>query len=203
MTEWIDVLTEQVAATSIWETIAVLLALGYVWLAARQNIWCWLCALVSTGIYSYLFWEVSLPFHTLLNVYYLVMALYGWSQWRKVQHEPDSIQRKSWQWHVGCIVAMILIGQGVIWLVGDQLEQRFVVLDAYISLFSVFTTILVAHKVLENWLYWMVINSFAAYLYFATGLLLTSLLFGLYVVFSVYGFIKWKANKGSLNAELI
>lgn len=39
----------QLAATSFLEGVAVALAVAYVWLAARQNIWCWPCALVSTG----------------------------------------------------------------------------------------------------------------------------------------------------------
>jgi nicotinamide mononucleotide transporter len=75
MIELAQQLSEQLAALSWLELIAVVLALAYVWLAARQNIWCWPCAFVSTGIYIWLFWQVSLPFHTLLNVYYLMMAV--------------------------------------------------------------------------------------------------------------------------------
>jgi nicotinamide mononucleotide transporter len=84
MIELAQQLSEQLAALSWLELIAVVLALAYVWLAARQNIWCWPCAFVSTGIYIWLFWQVSLPFHTLLNVYYLMMAVYGWSKWQGV-----------------------------------------------------------------------------------------------------------------------
>ena len=71
-----------VAATSGWEILAVLLALAYLWLATRENILCWYCALVSTAIYTALFWNVSLLMESALNVYYMAMAVYGWYQWR-------------------------------------------------------------------------------------------------------------------------
>ena len=59
---WLELFQQQWAAQSGWEIIAVVLALAYVWLAARQSIWCWPCALVSTGIYTWIFWQVTLPF---------------------------------------------------------------------------------------------------------------------------------------------
>lgn len=64
------------------ETVAVVLAVAYLLLAARENIWCWACAFVSTAIYIGLFYSVALLSESLLNVFYLVMAVYGWWQWR-------------------------------------------------------------------------------------------------------------------------
>ncbi len=95
----------QLAATSFLEGIAVVLAVAYVWLAARQNIWCWPCALVSTGIYTWLFWNVSLPFHTGLNFYYLIMAVYGLMKWR--ESHADTLLVQSWPLsrHMICIIA--------------------------------------------------------------------------------------------------
>ena len=75
------------------------------------------------------------------------------------------------------------------------LDADYLYLDAFITVFSVFTTVLVAHKVLENWLYWMVINSFAAYLYFAKDMHLTGILFIGYLGFAIYGYMSWQSNK--------
>ncbi|MDP5041289.1 MAG: nicotinamide mononucleotide transporter family protein, partial [Paraglaciecola sp.] len=82
MSEFASQLLQQLSAQSGLEALAVVLALAYVWLAAKQNIWCWPCALLSTAIYTFVFWEVTLPFHALLNVYYMLMAVYGWLQWQ-------------------------------------------------------------------------------------------------------------------------
>src|SRR3989304_4735681 len=67
---------------NLWEGLAVGLAIAYLLLAARENILCWYCALLSSAIYIALFWQVSLFMESALNIYYMVMAVYGWQQWR-------------------------------------------------------------------------------------------------------------------------
>ena len=79
----------QVVAMSPWEYVAVLLSIAYLLLAARENIWCWLCALVSTCIYVLLFWNESLLMESALNGYYIAMAVYGWWQWRGKSAKTD------------------------------------------------------------------------------------------------------------------
>jgi nicotinamide mononucleotide transporter len=191
----LSTLANQFAAQSWAELIAVILALAYVWLAARQKIWCWPAALISTGIYTWLFWEVSLPFHTGLNAYYLLMAIYGWQQWRKQQGEEVGVQSWPIRRHMICITCLTLLSLVLSQFASMVLDADYLYLDAFITVFSVFTTVLVAHKVLENWLYWMVINSFAAYLYFAKDMHLTGILFIGYLGFAIYGYMSWQSNK--------
>ena len=70
------------AELNVWEACAVILAISYLLLAAKENIFCWYCALVSTAIYTFLFWDVSLLMESALNVYYMAMAVYGWYLWK-------------------------------------------------------------------------------------------------------------------------
>jgi nicotinamide mononucleotide transporter len=182
----------QLAATSFLEGIAVVLAVAYVWLAARQNIWCWPCALLSTGIYTWLFWSVSLPFHTGLNFYYLIMAIYGLIKWRDNHTDNFTVQTWPISRHLICIAGLTIGALILSHFAGTVLDANYIYLDAFITVFSVYTTMLVAHKVRENWLYWIVINLFAAYLYFANDLALTGILFLCYTGFAVYGFIQWR-----------
>ena len=139
MSEFFSLLTEQWAAQSVLEWIAVVTAIGYVWLAARQSIWCWPCALVSTGIYTWLFWEVSLPFHTFLNAYYLGMALYGWLKWKGVDHEPLAVASWPLQTHLKWIAVIFLLAWGISALAATQLDPTYLYLDAFITVFSLFT----------------------------------------------------------------
>ena len=57
------------------------MAVLYLLLAIRENIWCWACAGVSTAIYVYLFLTAQLYMESALNVFYFGMAIYGWSVW--------------------------------------------------------------------------------------------------------------------------
>ena len=50
---------------------------------------------------------------------------------------------------------------------------------------------MVTRKVLENWLYWIVIDGAAIYLYIDRGMYLTALLFVLYVILVIIGFFQW------------
>jgi nicotinamide mononucleotide transporter len=196
-----EILLVQLAATSVLEAIAVALALAYVWLAARQNIWCWPCALVSTGIYTWLFWNVSLPFHTGLNFYYLIMAVYGLVKWR--DNNADTLLVKSWpiSRHIICIAGLTVAALTLSYFASTVLDANYLHLDAFITVFSVFTTVLMAHKVRDNWLYWIVINLFAAYLYFANDLVLTGILFLCYTGFAVYGFIQWRLEPANIEGQ--
>ena len=84
-------------AMSIWEVVAVILGIAYLVLAMRQSILCWYAAFGSTAIFSWLFWDVSLVMESGLNVYYLIMAIYGWSVWRGNKEKSETnVAIKTW-----------------------------------------------------------------------------------------------------------
>ncbi|WP_018984590.1 nicotinamide riboside transporter PnuC [Salinimonas chungwhensis] len=186
-----DTFFAQILATSLAEWLAVVLAIAYVWLAARQNSWCWLCAFLSTAIYTYLFWQVTLPFQSLLNFFYMIMAVYGYLQWKKGGQEQAGVQSLPWYWHLAIVPTLLLAGWGLATIAAGQFNNEFLWLDACIQVLSVVTTFMVAHKVLQNWVYWFFINLASAYLYAQSGLILSACLFAGYVGFSVYGYWQW------------
>lgn len=191
----IAVLVDQAQQQSFAEAFAVICALLYPYLAAKQNILCWPFALISTGLYIHVFWEVSLPFNSFLNGYYVVMAIYGWLKWRK-NETGDSLQISVYppRYHLVAIIILFFIGLALSHLVTFSWFNNDLLLDASVTVFSVYATYLMAHKILENWLFWIVINIFAAYLYFTNGLILTGALFVGYVFLAVYGYLNWKSD---------
>lgn len=192
----IDLLWQQAYAQSFWELIAVGLGLSYVILAAKESVWCWPAAFVSTGIYTLLFWFGELPMQALLNLFYLAMAVYGYLLWRPQQTDKAliSIQRWPWRYHVALLSLGVLltfsIGGYLKLIGGTQLPY----LDAGITVFSILNTFLMARKVLENWLYWLLIDSAAILLYLQTGYHLTALMFLLFLFLALYGFFQWRTN---------
>ena len=64
-------------------------------------------------------------------------------------------------------------------------------LDSFTTWGAVLTTYMVAKKVLENWIYWFVIDAIAIYLYIDRELYLTALLMAIYVVMVVFGYTAW------------
>jgi len=182
----------QIAATSLAEWVAVVLAIAYVLLAAKQNSWCWACAFFSTAIYTWLFWQVTLPFQSVLNVFYMMMAGYGYYQWTRGRGEVEKPVRSWPLWvHIMLVPTLLLCAWGLSTMVSFQFNSEHLLLDASIHLLSVVTTFMVAHKILQNWIYWFFINLASAFLYFQVGLALSACLFLGYVGFSVFGYLQW------------
>nr|WP_297347783.1 nicotinamide riboside transporter PnuC [uncultured Glaciecola sp.] len=193
MTEFFDIAVQQFQQQSLLELLAFVLSVLYVVLATRQNIWCWPCAFVGTGIFVYLFWEVTLVFQMLLNFYYIIMAVVGFLSWKEVKDKPTlSITRVDARVHillifVGFFATWSLVKMGENWFTGD-----WVWLDAGTAVFSVIATVMTARKKIDNWVYWLVINPATAYLMFQNGLYLTCALMFLYTIMSIYGFVNWR-----------
>ncbi len=192
----------QIVMTSAMEWVAVGLALAYVVLAARENMLCWFCAFVSTALYVWLFWRVTLPFQSLLNVFYMVMAIYGYWQWRPQATQVRRICVWPWWRHLLILPTGVIIAWTAATYAENYFNSEYLLLDALVQVFSVITTFMVAHKVLENWLYWGVINAAAAFLYFTAGLVVTAILFIGYLGFSIYGYLRWQRQykEGGVNA---
>ena len=189
----LDRLVAAWAATPGWEILAVALAVAYLLLAVRQNPWCWAAAFVSTAIFTVLFWNVQLPMQSALNGYYMVMAVYGWWAWRHGgKHDtPLPIRRWPLGYHVAALAAIGLaaVASGALLTAHGDAARPY--LDALITWGAVVTTFMVARKVLENWAYWMVINSLAVVLFVDRGMLPTAGLHAAYLVISVFGWRAW------------
>jgi nicotinamide mononucleotide transporter len=198
-----DAMLAGARAMSPWEFAAVLLAIAYLLLAVRENIWCWYCAFGSTAIYTVLFWDVSLLMESALNVYYMGMAVFGWRQWTRGQAAEDgadtgvTIHSLSRNQHLVIFVAIGNLSLISGYLLSQYSDAAWPYVDSFTTWASVITTWLVAKKYLENWLYWIVIDSVSIPLYLDRGLPLTALLFAGYVIIAITGYISWKNHLGS------
>ncbi|WP_076417927.1 nicotinamide riboside transporter PnuC [Colwellia sp. UCD-KL20] len=178
------------------EVIAVIASLLYVVLAAKKNIWCWPAAFISTVIYTFLFYKFYLWMDSFLQVYYMGMAFYGWYCWNKPTEgfHSNSIQLKTYTvaTHLISIVILSIISLGVGWFMDTYTPTDFPYLDSTTTVFSVFSTYLVAQKVIENWLYWIVIDAVSIYLYVEKGLTPTAFLFAVFILIAAYGYYIWR-----------
>ena len=186
------------AAMPLLEWLAVIFSVLYVVLAAHNNTWCWPAAIISTLIYTMIFYHVYLWSESVLQIYYLAMALFGWWSWKKNAEQvkrnelPTSIVQYTLRYHLVAIVLLSVLSIVVGKLMAEYTPTHFPYLDAATTVFAVFTTYLVTQKVLENWYYWVVIDAVSIYLYWQKALYPTVLLFVLFIGLAVYGLLKWQ-----------
>ncbi len=174
------------------ELTAVILALAYLVLAIRQNIWCWFCAAVSTAIYVYLFVQANLYMESLLNVFYFGMAIYGWSVWRSGT-AGDDLPVSVWplKTHFYAVSVIVILAATTGFLLANFTDAAYPYVDSATTFAAIWATFLVARKVLENWWYWMVIDAVSVFIYWTRGLEATAVLFIVYIVLIPLGLAAW------------
>jgi nicotinamide mononucleotide transporter len=184
-------------AMSAWEYVAVLLGLSYVILVMKESLWCWPAAFISTLIYTILFWQGALLMESFLSFYYLLMAIYGWWQWNKLDQIGNTKLEKSivsWsaskhiKWVSAATVTFLILG----YVMDEYTHAKIPYLDAFTTVFAIMTTYMVTQKVLENWLYWIVIDIASVFLYLEMGYYPTAVLSVLYTILAWQGFLVWR-----------
>jgi len=177
------------------ENLAVILAIGYLLLAIRQNILCWICATLSTSIYIYLFFNAKLYMESLLNLFYFFMAIYGWISWSS-KNKNEILRISQWTKNIHILAITIITSLSLLmgFLLSLKTDAAFPYIDSMTTFFSIWATYLVAKKILENWWYWLVIDLVSMMLYWSRDLQMTSLLFLLYIFMIPFGMYSWKKS---------
>jgi nicotinamide mononucleotide transporter len=203
MDELIESIYQGILFTPLLEWLAVLTSILYVVFAARQKMITWFFAFVTSVLYVYLCFISELFIETLLQLFYVAMAIYGWQQWKK--HDTmgfkgadegelqTATKIQSWGLRKHLIISVAgLIGTFTLGFIFQTFtNQHHAFLDAFTTVFSLFATFMVTKRVLENWLYWIVIDAASVYLYYDRGLKLSSLLFVLFTLLAGFGWVKW------------
>ena len=197
MQSLVTILQQQAATLSLLEVVAVVMALLYLFLAIRQNIWCWFGAGISTAIYVYLFLDAKLYMQSALNGFYFAMAIYGWVVWRSGQTEEKQLPVVSWplMTHVYAILLIAAVGLFNGYVLDTQTDSQHAYVDAIVAWGAIWATFLVARKVLENWWYWLVIDIASIFIYWSRDLQLTSVLFAIYVLMIPFGLVSWARSR--------
>ena len=189
-----------------WEMVAVFLSVTYLLLAIKQNLWCWIAAFISTLIYTVLFFDASLLMDSALNMFYLVMAIYGWYSWKYGnginKNEELEITSYGLNKNLKIIGVLVIVSLILGYIMANYTSADFAYLDTFTTVFAVFTTYTLTKKVLENWLYWIVIDSVSIYIYINKGFYLTAVLFAFYTVLAFIAYNNWKKEYENLEYRI-
>lgn len=189
------------------EFLAVALALLYNLLAIRQNIACWYAAGVSSLLFLIVFFcRTALPMQAVMQVYYLIMAYYCWYCWRNPPGQVKGtgelpVSRWALWKHCAALIGISFLSMVNGYLLTVYTESELAYLDAWTAWASIFATWMISKKLLENWAYWIVIDSICIYLYWENGLSWTVLLFVIYIVLASLGLRSWLISYQNTSKE--
>ncbi len=140
---------------------------------------------IGVGLYAMAHtWAMSV-----LNGYYVVMAVYGWWSWGRSTDTP--IRTQPWCFHAAALPAGLAVTYGVALLLGRFLNGSFPHLDAFVTVFSLLATWMMARKNITNWYYFILADTVAIYLNWRIGYQGYAALNALYLALSVIGLVRW------------
>jgi len=177
------------------EIIAVITAILYLVLAVRQNILCWLAWIVSSFLYFFIMFQVNLYMESLLQIFYIIMGVYGWMQWARVNRKKAfQVNTMTLNDHIKIISSILFLSVIFGFILGQFTDAALPFWDSLTTWGAVLTTYLVAKKFIENWIYWFVIDFISVFLFISRDLYLTAGLFFVYLIIILFGYRSWKSK---------
>jgi len=179
------------------EIVGAILSLIYLYLSISQKVSLWFFGIVSSVFYIVVFFQSKLYADMSLQFYYVVISVYGWINWKhgKSGDKEELPTTKA----SGTLLIKISIATGLIYLVYYFVLAKFTdstipKVDSLVGALSIIGTWMLARKLLENWIVWIVVDGLCVGLYIYKELYPTTVLFAIYTAMSVIGYRQWKKS---------
>ena len=188
------------------EILGTIVGLLYLWLEYRASIYLWVASVVMPAIYLIIYYDAGLYADFGINIYYLVIAVYGWAAWRygfaigrgseghelPISHTPARL----WLPLAG-VTSIVFVA--IAWVLINLTDSSVPYADAFTTALSVVGLWMLARKYIEQWWVWLVVDVASVALYIYKDLHFSAALYALYAVVAVFGYIKWKKLMNELH----
>jgi nicotinamide mononucleotide transporter len=179
------------------EWIAAALGLINIILVARRSLWNYPFAIAMVTLYFFVFFDAKLYSDALLQIFFIVINLYGWWNWVHSRKSGDggiAVERLSTMgrlfWLAGTALATVAWGS----MMARFTDAAAPFADASIAGMSVAAQILQSQRKVESWVLWVVVDALATGLFWSRGLIATSILYALFFVIALWGLMAWRST---------
>lgn len=178
------------------EAIAVVFGCACVILTIRQSIWCWPTGLVQVVLFIVIFYQVKLYSDLILHVVYVVLQFYGWYHWLHGSKHGDKlpVSQLSCTSRFAWVVVTLFVAAVWGYLMDRYTDASVAYGDAFTTVASLVAQWMMARKRLESWLFWIVVDVVAVFIYWYKGLYLTSGLYAVFLVLATMGWFTWRRS---------
>ena len=181
---WLDIFT-------------TILGLLYIWLEYRAHIALWVIGVIMPALDIVLYWQHGLYGDAGMACYYTFAALYGFYVWKFVKtrkkKEPLPIIFMPRRQYLPTIVFFFVAWAAVYYVLVTWTDSTVPLLDSFTNALSFVGLWALARKYVEQWVFWMVVDGVCTFLYIKKGIPFKAMLYGLYVVIAIAGYLKWRS----------
>ena len=179
-----------------FEAAGIVSTLICVWLNIKENIWGWFWAIISSGIYAWVYYNAKLYSDMELQFVFIIISFYGWWHW--LYHNGTGPQLPVTNTPAKLYVPLLLILVAAAFASGF-LHQYYTdaslpYLDSALTATSLVAQWLMARKYIENWLLWIAANVVYVYMYMSKGLTGTAILYVFLFFMAIKGSIDWRKS---------
>ena len=180
------------------ELLGAILGILYIFFSIRQNILTWPTGLLTSVLYVIVFFQSKLYADMGLQVYYVFISIYGWYFWLKGRKPKDSEQvpvrrtKRPLRWILG--FSSVILYVIILYILKNFTDSDVPYMDSLTTALSIVATWMLAKKYLGHWLIWVFVDAISAGLYIYKGLWPTVILFVVYTVMAVLGYIEWEKD---------
>ena len=175
--------------------------LGFIaiFLQIRQNVWYWFVSIIMVSMYIYIYIDAKLYADMSLQVYFLVISFYGWYMWLfgNIQnHKHSALKVTSASKRMTGILTSItlVLFFFIAWILITFTNSDLPYWDSFTTALSFVATWMLARKILENWLVWIIVDAVSIGIYVYKELYPTAVLFLFLTILAFVGYARWKKD---------
>ncbi len=179
------------------EVLGVVFSILYLFFSIRQNILLWPMGIISALLYMVVFYQSKFYADMGLNGYYFFISIYGWILWRQTDKDPAkelSVTRIHLRMAGLLLVITVLSFFGIGVILDKFTDSPIPYWDAFTTAVSFTATWMLARKILEHWILWIIVDLVSMGLYLYRGLYPTLVLFAIYSTMAVIGYFEWRKS---------
>ena len=198
MNDYIDILFSQYDSYSNFdialEAFATIFGLLSVWFSMRENILVFPTGIINTSIYVYILYFAGLYGDMSINAYYFAMSIYGWNKWLQKTDDTHYIPiRNSTKIEKIYSVILMVVSFGLLsYILKNYTSSTVPYIDAFTTSIFFVGMWLMAKKVIDNWVYWIIGDLITIPLYIYKGLTITAFQYLIFTILAIAGYVAWK-----------
>ncbi|VBB45615.1 Nicotinamide mononucleotide transporter PnuC [uncultured Paludibacter sp.] len=179
------------------ELLGAVLSLVYLYLSIKEKIGLWIFGFLCSTLYVIVFFSSKFYADMSLQVYYLVVSVYGWINWKKNADVKThilpvtTISKQQYGLYIPTIFVIYLVYYIILKYFTDS---PIPIMDSIVGALSVVATWMLAKKKIENWLLWIAADGIAVGLFVYKQLYPTAVLFVIYTIMAIVGYFQWKKS---------
>lgn len=186
---------------NLLEYFGVITGFLYLLLEIRQHKAMWVVGFLTSLVYVFVFFFAKIYADMGLNIYYVAISIYGFKKWTRTKNttikentsaNPILYRHITWPLFTGITSSILAIYALLYYVLRSFTDSPIPAGDAFTTSVGIVATWMLARRIIEHWVFWVIVNLVSVYLYYLRGLYPTMFLYICYAILAVAGYFTWK-----------